>query len=355
MIYKEKIQSSDPRLARHIYHDSRSKDFMFDVSGLEIIDIEHKRLIPVLDQGQIGSCTGNAGIGGINTSPFILNTKIYTPDEEGALKLYSDATKLDEFDWIYPPTDSGSSGLAIAKALYNAGLISSYQHTFTLESALKALSKYTIITGINWYSEMYTPDSDGRVHPKGVIKGGHEIEGYKVDTKNGRIWFYNSWNTNWGINGTFYLTWADFATLLSQGGDVIVLIPPTEVVAPTTWKYFKSSEYTNAERTHTVAELKVAFVNMLDIARGISGVAYKLTSGFRTVVENTKVGGVSNSSHIKGLGGDIACTTATRQAILRGLLTCGIPVFIEDCPNHIHVDIDSSIHTLGGGIISQNG
>jgi len=352
MIYEEKIPSEDPRLARHIYHDSRSKDFMFDTTGLEIIDVEHKRLIPVLDQGQVGSCTGNAGIGDINTVPFPLNSHIYTPDENGALKLYEDAQVIDGVA-PYPANDNGSSGLSIAKVLLKNGLISSYQHTFTLNDALKALSKYPIITGINWYDKMYNPDQDGRVHPTGIIKGGHEIQAYKVDTKLGRIWFYNSWGDNWGIKGTFYLTWEDYANLLSQGGDTTVLIPLNEIVVPTTWKYFKSNESTGGG--HTIAELKVPLVNMLDKARGISGVPYTITSGFRTVVENKKVGGVSNSAHLKGLAVDISCTTQTRQAILLGLLTCGIPVFIEDCPTHIHVDIDSSIHTMGGGIISQNG
>ncbi len=353
MIYKEKIESSDTRLARHIYHDDRSKDFMFDTSLLEIIDVEHKRLIPVLNQGQLGSCTGNAGIGAINTEPFPLNHKVYTPDQEGAVKLYSDATKIDEFGGTYPPTDTGSSGLGIAKALKNAGLISSYQHTFTLQDALKALSKYPIITGINWYDKMYTPDADGRVHPIGIIKGGHEIQAYKVDTKLGIIWFYNSWGEDWGVDGKFYLTWEDYGKLLSQGGDVTVLIPLDKEVIPTTWKYFKSSEKTG--KNHTVAELKVELVNMLDKAREISGVPYRLTSGFRTVTENKAVGGVTNSSHLRGWGVDIYCTTSTRQAILRGLLNCGVEVFIEDCPNHIHVDMDSSIHKLGGGIVSQNG
>ena len=40
------------------------------------------------------------------------------------------------------------------------------------------------------------------------------------------IIFANSWGSQWGQSGLFYLTWEDFMTLLSQQGDVIVLIPP---------------------------------------------------------------------------------------------------------------------------------
>lgn len=226
-IHKEKIQSTDKRLNRHINHDSRSKDFTFNTTGLQVIDVEHKRFIPVLDQGQVGSCTGNAGIGAINTSPFTPSvTPFYSANEAGALALYSAAETIDG-DGPYPPHDNGSSGLSIAKALKNAAMISGYQHTFTLNDALKALSVYPIITGISWFEDMFNPDADGRVHPTGTLAGGHEIEGYKVDVENGRIWFYNSWGTSWGVNGTFYLTWADFHDLLAKQGDVTVLIPPT--------------------------------------------------------------------------------------------------------------------------------
>lgn len=122
----------------------------------------------------------------------------------------------------------------------------------------------------------------------------------------------------------------------------------THVTSQTTqpYKYFKASE---------VVGLKPELVKMLDIARGIANTPFKITSGYRTPEHNLEVGGVPNSAHTKGLAVDIACTTQTRQAILKGLLTCGIPIFIEDCPVHIHVDIDSSIHSMGWGIVSQNG
>lgn len=232
-IYKEKIPSTDPRLGRHILHDSRSLDFAFDTSGLSIIDVEHKRLVPIFNQGQIGSCTGNAGLGAVNTEPFIQNPNpVYPPDENGAVKLYSDATQIDEYDGVYPPNDTGSSGLAIAKVLKNAGVISGYQHTFSLNDALKALSVYPVFVGVRWYDSMFHPDADGRVHPVGNIAGGHEIEAYKVDVANGRIWFHNSWGNQWGVNGDFYLTWADFNFLLGQNGDVTVPIPPTITPPP---------------------------------------------------------------------------------------------------------------------------
>jgi hypothetical protein len=328
------------KLGRIIDHDTRSLEYMFDTSGLSIIDVEHTRLVPVFNQGQVGSCTGNAGNGAINTSPFTLNSKVYSPDETGAVHLYSDAEKIDG-GVGYPPEDKGSSGLSIAKALSNAGLISSYQHTFTLNDCLKALSVYPCILGMNWYSNGFTPDLDGRVHPTGTLEGGHEVLAYKVDVELGRVWFWNSWGSNWGVNGTFYLSWADLETLLSQGGDCTVLIPPTHVIAPTTWKYFTSTESTGGG--HTVAELKIPLVNLLDQARGIAGIPFIITSGFRTVAENQAAGGVVDSAHLTGEAADLACSdSVSRLKILKALLLVGFNR-IEVATGHLHCDISKTL------------
>ncbi len=337
MIYQEIIPHAENlpyKLGRHIYHDSCSLSYGFDTTGLSIVDVEHKRFIPVLDQGQTSSCTGNAGIGAINTDPFPLNTH-YSPDENGALVLYSDAEKIDGGQG-YPPEDAGSHGLSIAKALVNAKVISGYQHTFTLNDALMALSKYPVIVGINWYSDMFNPDSDGRVHPTGNLSGGHEIEAFKVDITNGRVWFYNSWGPNWGVNGTFYLTWADFATLLAQRGDVTVLLP-NNITPPTpmpTYKHFTMNEPTG--NGHTFAELDPTLRTMLDNARDFASVPFIITSGVRTVAENIAAGGVPSSEHLIGLGADILCTDITRFAIVQGALKAGF-TRIECAPNHVHL------------------
>ncbi len=102
------------KLGRIVNHDERSKSCAFDTSDIKITNIEHKRFIPVLNQGQVGSCTGNAGIGAINTLPFVA-TQAFSPDETGALKLYNAAQAIDG-NGLYPPIDNGSSGLSIAKA-----------------------------------------------------------------------------------------------------------------------------------------------------------------------------------------------------------------------------------------------
>ena len=172
-------------LGRKINHDLRSINFAFNTKGLNIVDTTHKRFIPILDQGNLGSCTGNAGIGNINTSPFLGNDKVYTPDEIGAIKLYSDAEKIDGGTG-YPPEDAGSSGLSIAKVLLNTGLISNYYHCFTLADTLKAITQFPVIVGTNWYADMFNPDPDGRVHRLGFHRRRRHafVSGRREDARN---------------------------------------------------------------------------------------------------------------------------------------------------------------------------
>ena len=234
-ITKVHIPSKDPRLNRHINHDPRSRNFAFDTSGLIVSDIVHKRHIGILNQEQTGSCTGNAGIGNLATDPLFATIPVVSPhyslDEYGAQQLYSDAEVIDG-NGPFPPNDNGSSGLSIAKALKNSGVISGYQHVFTFQDALKVASIYPFITGTYWYRDMFTPDADGRAHITGDLMGGHEYEVAEIDVANQKIWFFNSWGEDWGLGGKFYLTFSDYQTLLSQQGDVTILLPNTKPMKP---------------------------------------------------------------------------------------------------------------------------
>lgn len=231
--YLVKYLPYHPLLGRHVRHDPRSLQYPFNTSRLSIQSAKHQRRIAVLDQGQLGSCTGNAGIGCMGTDPYwtTVSTKpFYSLDENGAVALYSEATANDDYPGQYPPDDTGCDGLTIAKTLQKHNMISGYQHTFSTEDALKALSITSAIVGISWFNDMFSPDVDGRVHPTGSLAGGHEIVADEVDAENDRVWFTNSWGLNWGVSGRFYLTWDDFDHLLGQKGDVTIFTPNT--VAP---------------------------------------------------------------------------------------------------------------------------
>lgn len=233
-----RIHSRDPRLNRHVRHDPRSRRYPYPTAGLTLTSVRHPRIIPILDQGQLGSCTGNAGIGDLGTTPLyqaltqagLLGR--FDSSEAGAVDLYSAATQLSSPGDSYPPNDVGSDGLSIAQVLLKRGLIAGYQHTFTLDDCLLALTQTPVMLGIDWHQASFNPESTGQVRIDGPVMGGHEIVADEIDVENERVWFSNSWGASWGIQGRAWLSWDDLGTLLSNQGDVTVLVPVT-APAPT--------------------------------------------------------------------------------------------------------------------------
>lgn len=226
----EVIPSTDPRLGRHIEHDPRSRDYAYAPrKALSQVNVRHVRSIPVFDQGNLGSCTGNAGLGCLGTDGYYDTVKSLVTDwsEAGAVKLYSDATAADDFPGAYPPDDTGSSGLAVAKVLKSRGWISEYRHAFSLDDALAALQERPVITGVNWYNGFFTPDVDGVVSlkPGDTLAGGHEFVLDEIDWNKELIGAQNSWGESWGVRGRFYIPFDVYSQLLDQQGDVTVFVP----------------------------------------------------------------------------------------------------------------------------------
>lgn len=224
--------SRDLHLGRNIEHDPRSLDFVIKPSIAQRVkrliaqkDILWPRYSYILNQGQLGSCTGNAITGLLACAPFCKsNREAAKFNEKYAVDIYSKATIIDGFPGEYPPEDTGSSGLAVAKVAKSLGLISSYQWATTTNGLLTALQQGPVIVGIPWYSGFDTPDNEGTVHLSGSLEGGHEflIRGYSPKRK--LLFCDNSWGRYWGINGTFSITFADWESLRKQKADVTIPI-----------------------------------------------------------------------------------------------------------------------------------
>ena len=81
---------------------------------------------------------------------------------------------------------------------------------------------------------------------------------------------------------------------------------------------------------------------MLDAVRKKFGKPIKINSGYRTVARNKKIGGVADSSHLKGLAADISCSNSVdRFKLLNLLLEVGFNR-IGIAKSFIHVDIDKN-------------
>jgi len=212
-------------LGRHVEHDPRSMNFAFPIKApiAPLRTVMHRAYGLPLDQGNLGSCTGNAMAGAKNSLP-LHKTGERILKEADALDLYSLATRLDSFTGSYPPDDTGSSGLAVAKAAKQKGLIRSYWHAFGIDQALAALQVRSVITGVNWYERMFDPTPDGFVRIGGEVAGGHEflVRGY-VKARKPYVLCFNSWGPSWGpLGGAFKLFVEDWAQLLSEQGDATI-------------------------------------------------------------------------------------------------------------------------------------
>ncbi|PBC80104.1 hypothetical protein BX265_4940 [Streptomyces sp. TLI_235] len=237
------------------HHDPRSRAYpCAALPGVALRSVTWTRRIPILDQGSIGSCTGNAATGWLatdSTGRTATDTVTITAagaaashgrfadgahrlDENFALGLYSLATRLDGLPGTYPPEDTGSSGLGVAKALKALGLASSYGHAFSEPAMATVLQRRPVIIGIPWLNSMETPGQDGRIPvvPSSGVAGGHEVEVTALDVEAGRYWITNSWGSGWGIDGRGWVPRTAMAWLLAQGGDVTVPVRTRSVPVP---------------------------------------------------------------------------------------------------------------------------
>ena len=105
-----------------------------------------------------------------------------------------------------------------------------------------------------------------------------------------------------------------------------------------TLKYFKRSEF-NCKCGCNTNHIDDEFLSLIDKARRISGVPYRVNSGYRCQKHPLSIKSPT-SSHIKGLAVDIKCTNSKKRAIIIDALGyVGFKRFgISD--TFIHTDID---------------
>jgi len=212
------------RLGRHLNHDRRSMAYAVHESVPQTTT--WKRITPVLDQGELGSCVGNAMTGILGSDVFYDTVpKQVSLDEAYAVKIYSLATQLDTYPGQYPPDDTGSDGLSGAKAVKQDEMCNGYLHATSLSACYTLIKNGPFAVGLSWYSGMDDPTSEGVVHATGIVRGGHEFEILNYNASYGLWEAVNSWSDSWGKGGHFFIPDADFAALLAEQGDATQLVP----------------------------------------------------------------------------------------------------------------------------------
>lgn len=223
------------RLGRHVEHDERSRMFAFSRPVPPPL-LDHTVIwessAPILEQGNLGSCTGNAAAQLINTDLFLpVRRAKHRPawlNEHDAVHLYSKATVLDNISGHYRPDDTGSSGIGVAKSLKFYNYIDHYEHCFTWEQFLAGIVTQPVLFGTLWTDQMFVPDAKGVVSvgtiSDATVAGGHEYLCRGINFEKSVCLFRNSWGDTWNpvMKGEFCMSFSDVKKLLANQGDVTV-------------------------------------------------------------------------------------------------------------------------------------
>ncbi len=104
--------------------------------------------------------------------------------------------------------------------------------------------------------------------------------------------------------------------------------------------HFEISEFDSPDEVGSGKYMQSSTLQMLDDARSIAGIPFKINSGFRSKSHNAYVGGKENSSHLYGYAVDISVTSSAQRAtVLNALIKAGFNR-IGIAKTFIHADND---------------
>jgi hypothetical protein len=211
-----KYDHRDYRLGDYITPSMRMK-----AQSIDFMDWEIAR---ILDQGSTPHCVGFAWAG------FGISVPV-CDDWDNAMgdKIYYAAKVIDG----EPNQETGSTTRSGVRAFMQFGHLENNAYAFatSMDSLIVWLKTVgPIITGTNWYTDMFYPDAiTGLVKVGGWIEGGHEWMISGVDTIKRQFHCTNSWGTAYGLGGQFYIGFDDYERLFNEEGDAVTT---TEVPCP---------------------------------------------------------------------------------------------------------------------------
>lgn len=219
------IKQHDPRLGRQVVHDTASRRFPLSAS----VDRDSWRTVALRSYDprpnpnqRIGNCTGCQKAMAFNTQGHRKRGRILGMAE--ADRIYSLATTLDPWDGSYPPVDTGSSGLAAAKAAQKLGYGGEYRWLFGGADEVVQALQHGLPVGIGawWYEGGFNPKPEPgggvRIEMTGRRVGGHQWSARAYDERRdlvgGRCW--------WGGFKDFWIRRDHLDELLADNGDAHV-------------------------------------------------------------------------------------------------------------------------------------
>lgn len=207
-------------LGRQLVHDVRSKGFAAPMAvdrskwvtkTIQIYD-------PKTNPNQChGECTAVAKCVQFNAAGN--RVKGVTLNMFDAHKIYHLATTLDPFKGEWPPVDTGSSGLASAKAAQKLGIGGEYRHVFNGADGVVQLIQegHVVSVGTWWYEGMSNPVNQV-IEPTGPKVGGHQYSARGYNLKSDEV-LIRCW---WGRYRDVYIKREQLNELIMDGGDAHV-------------------------------------------------------------------------------------------------------------------------------------
>jgi hypothetical protein len=229
-------RSDSPLLDRIPFFDPRSRSFPVRGALEELgVDVKKPRAYtwamdnPVLDQGDEGACVGHGFAHELAARPAVVPV-----NSAMAFEIYEEAQKIDEWEGgSYPgaePFYEGTSVLAGAKVVTRMGHYSRYEWSFGLDDLIIAVGyRGPTVIGVNWYTGMFRPDSNGYIAPTGQIAGGHCVTILGVSLIRQEFLIVNSWGPSWSellwqgklLRGYCRITFTNMERLLQENGEAV--------------------------------------------------------------------------------------------------------------------------------------
>ena len=220
---------------RHQLPDARDKLYAARLNAAPPAECDLRpEMPPVYDQGQLGSCTGNAIAGAMEyerdrqgLSDFV-PARLFIYYNERAMEgtvssdsgaVIRDGIKVVNSDGVCPetlwPYDTGMFAVKPPKRCYVAALtdrLVQYEAVQTLADLKDAISsKLSVVFGFTVYESFESP----QVAQTGVLPmpdvqtesavGGHAVVAVGYSDPKGHVIVRNSWGPSWGAAGYFYM------------------------------------------------------------------------------------------------------------------------------------------------------
>lgn len=167
-----------------------------------------------LDQGQEGACVAFGWAHELAARPVPLPVSYNL-----AMAYYRRMQQVDGF----PDDEPGTSVIAGARTMKEAGYIGEYRWANSLDDVLRTLGyRGPVVLGLGWTEGMFYPDKDGTIRATGPVLGGHCVAATAVDMRNRRVCIHQSWGQSHGVRGNVWLSFDDLADRLADRGEACV-------------------------------------------------------------------------------------------------------------------------------------